>query len=261
MILNTYQAHVGNFGNFGPWVHLSLADISPPGYDILEVLKASSDRKKRMTAWRDAMATFDAGRYPFNERAKRGVKVEGVSVEAEPFMAVPHDMAYAEAPYDTAYAKAMRFVFDTLDAQYGEVVPFGSRQAIPSINICTDLLIDWNSMYHPKTGWLRFITPCQAFYQFRDVRRYDDVTTLLDKHAAYLGTRKSLTVFVCPEVVEGEGAGTQDDYREADNGEIVKALIDHPMKVKLVHWFKASTSARASKAQVAYDKLAASIAR
>jgi len=111
--------------------------------------------------------------------------------------------------------------------------------------------------WHRPGGPLRGVTPCQSFYtNWRDatVQLSAWVYAALDRHAAVgngTGT-KPLTVFVTPELQEAAGAGESDAFAAMDQlhlSKLLKAIDLHPLECRVVSWFKASTGARAERAE------------
>lgn len=261
-----HVAHVGKFGNQGPWLHFNLGDACPPGHDLPAILSEPKDRTARLNAWEAAVRTWDKGllwQRRAREAAMNGNPIIGASMEAEKIVPVPHDVRMVAEEVDTiaAYARALRRAMSVISDVIGvPVVPYGATQILPVHTRYTmsehDLQVCFWYKWHRPGGPLRGITPCQSFYVRSDPDHmgvYSWVHAALDRHAAVgHGTKtKPLTVFVSPELQGHEKAGAADGalwMTTAYLSTVIHSIEDHPLKCRVVSWCKASTAGRAAEA-------------
>jgi len=253
-------AHVGTFGNRGPWLHLNLGDVCPPGHDLREILREPKGRMDRMGGWWAALRTWKKGL--LYAKSTRSMPLVGASIEAEEIVPVPHDMRMVSiadklANYGYALRTAMSFIPDIVGVR---VVLYGATQVLAAHvmsdewehRLQTDLWYDW----HRPGGTLRGITPCQSFYRLATDNINGVVAWIdsaLDRHAAvgHGTTTRPLTVFVTPELQGHAKSGIADDFASpdyADLGLMLRTIDHHPLECRVVSWFKASTQARADRA-------------
>lgn len=269
-----HVAHVGTFGNKGPWLHFNLGDVCPPGHDLREVLREPKGRSKRLAAWADAMRAWDKGLLwqLADRRAALGDKpIVGASMEAEEIVPVPHRFnMVADGDSIAAYGFSLKRALWHISEVVGmPVVPYGVSQVLKA-HTTSELwehrqqAEQWYAWHRPG-GPLRGVTPCQSFYanwQDAMVQLVAWAYAALDRHAAVgngTGT-KPLTVFVSPELQGSAGAGESDGFAEMDPlhmTKLLKAIDLHPLECRVVSWFKASTAARAQRAMQIVDETAA----
>lgn len=270
-----HVAHVGTYGNYGPWLHFNLGDACPPGHDLPAILSEPKDRTARLNAWEAAVRTWDKGllwQRRAREAALDGNPIIGASMEAEKIVPVPHDVRMvAENDTTSAYAKALRRAMGVISDVIGVlVVPYGATQILPiHTRYATsehDLQVWCWYKWHRPGGALRGVTPCQSFYMRAEqgqTEAYSWVCAALDRHAAVgHGTKtKPLTVFVSPELQGHEKAGADDGALWLTcqrMGGILWAIELHPLECRVVSWCKASTVERAAEAMSIVTKSAAS---
>lgn len=260
-----HVAHVGAFGNAGPWLHFNLVDVCPPGHDLRAILKEPDGRGGRLAAWSTAMRGWDKGllwQIAERKRLLGDRPIVGASMEAEEIVPVPHDRRMVgEGDSIRNYGLSLRRVLWHISDVVGlPVVPYGASQ-VGNAHVSSAFLehrlqtLQWY-IWHKPGGPLRGGTPCQSFYLHSGVRPAAVMAWVygaLDRHATVThGTRtKPLTVFVSPEAQGGQGAGESDDFETPNSfvlGGVLAAIDDHPLECRVVSWFKASTSARAEKA-------------
>lgn len=264
-----HVAHVGKFGNQGPWLHLNLGDVCPPGHDLRAVLREPRGRAAAIAAWAEAMKTWDKGL--LYAKGTRSMPLVGASIEAEEIVPTPHDIRMvASGDSLSAYGFSLKRALWHISEVVGvPVVPYGAAQVLKA-HTASDLWEHrqqteaWYAWHRPG-GPLRGVTPCQSFYtNWRDatVQLSAWVYAALDRHAAVengTGT-KPLTVFVTPELQGAAGAGESDAFAAMDPlhlSKLLRAIDLHPLECRVVSWFKASSQARADKAMQIVSEAAA----
>lgn len=275
MILRLFKAHVGKHGDqISPWVHLNLTDISPPGHPILDVLRNPKGRTNRIRAWANALRQWPTGLPPIlKSRADAGVKIDGCSIEGEQLVPVPHDGSPI-GPGDiyTTRCIAVRDALQHLSRiiNVSRIVPYGAAQileahTIPTTEEHVEQSETWRSVY--SRGFLN-PSPSQTFsvrmtdFRFSRLRHW--IGCALDRHQATgdITVARPLTVFIKPEL-DSPDAGLLDDFREVPSylsTHIIDAVHRHPCPCHLVSWFKASTPARATKAETIYQQMMENLA-